>query len=87
MNVDLNIIEEEGDLFYFYHNWRAGQENKIHKATCNFCRYGSGRNFTNPPNRGDYGVWIGPFSTLEFCHNYIANKLQIAIPDNCTKCF
>lgn len=86
MNSELNIKESEGDLLYFYHNWQAGQKNKIHKATCNFCRYGTGRNLEKSPIRGENGVWIGPFSTLQLCHEYILNKLNLSLPENCTRC-
>ena len=80
MNVNLNIQAVEGDLFYFYSNWQANQKNKIHKATCSFCCYGTGRNLQNAPNRGENGVWIGPFSTLALCRNYVEERLNIPNP-------
>ena len=86
MQVELNIQEKEDKLFYFYHNWRAGQDNKIHSATCAFCCYGTGRNLREAPKRGKNGVWIGPFSSLDLCRDYISNKLEIPIPENCTRC-
>ncbi len=86
MNVDLNVREEEGDLFYFYHNWISDQKNKIHKGTCKMCTFGTGRKLSNPTSRGENGVWIGPFSTLEICHKYIMQKLHLSIPENCLNC-
>jgi hypothetical protein len=86
MNVNLNIQEVEGDIYYFYHNWQAGQDNKIHIATCGFCRYGTGRNLQTPPTRGENGVWIGPFSTLALCQDYIIKTLKINNPPQCSVC-
>ena len=36
---------------------------------------------------GKNGVWIGPFSTLDLCHTYIAEKLNLTAvePHNCCK--
>jgi len=75
MQIDLNIHEDE-ILFYYYQNWQARQENKIHKATCGHCRYGSGRNHNHIISRGENGVWIGPFSTLDLCIEYVGNHLN-----------
>lgn len=82
MYLDLNIQEQE-DLYYFYHNWQAGKENKIHKGSCGYCNYGTGMH--QNMNRGENGVWIGPFSTLDLCHSYITTKLNLSAvePHNC----
>ncbi|WP_445710461.1 hypothetical protein [Flavobacterium sp.] len=82
MQVSLNILEEE-NLYYFYHNWQAGQTNKIHRGSCGECKYGTGKQ--KNVDRGRNGVWLGPFSTLDLCHNYIAGELNLqpVEPHNC----
>lgn len=82
MHLDLNIQEQE-NLYYFYHNWDSDQKNKIHLGSCGFCKYGTGMHKSE--KRGISGVWIGPFSTLELCHTYIAKKLNLppVEPHNC----
>ena len=82
MQVNLNIQENE-NLFYFYQNWIAGKKNKIHKGDCKQCNYGTGKR--TEQTRGESGVWVGPFSSLELCHNYIAEKLKLTPfeEDNC----
>lgn len=74
MTTNLNIQEKE-NLYYFYHNWKAGKENKIHKGDCPQCNFGTGKR--EKQTRGLNGVWIGPFSTLDLCHTYIADKLNL----------
>ena len=76
MQVDLNIQEVES-VFYFYHNWQAGKENKIHKGSCGYCNYGSGMHQGNI--RGLNGIWVGPFSSLVLCNDYIVNRLQLEL--------
>ena len=84
MQVNLNIQEQE-NLYYFYHNWDSDQKNKIHMGDCKQCNYGTG--MRKIQKRGKSGVWIGPFSTLEFCRTYIAEilKLPLVEPHNCCK--
>lgn len=74
MEVKLNIQPIE-ELFYYYTNWQSDQKNKIHRATCAFCNYGTGmrRNVI----RGKNGVWIGPFSALELCIHYVEDELGL----------
>ncbi len=74
MEVNLNVQEQE-TLFYYYSNWQAyrQQHNKIHNATCGYCCYGTGMH--ENVNRGENGVWIGPFSSLELCVAYVENTL------------
>lgn len=71
MIVNLNFTENE-PVFYYYHNWTANQTNKIHSGSCGFCVYSSGRN-VQPVNRGQNGVWIGPFSSIELAQQYVMN--------------
>lgn len=56
------------DFFYLYHNWAAGQENKIHLESCAHCNYGFGQRRIQI--RGRNGVWIGPFDTPELAEEY-----------------
>jgi hypothetical protein len=82
MNVELKIQEQE-NLYYFYHNWKAGMKNKIHKSDCKQCNFGTCKRVIQ--TRGENGVWVGPFSTLDLCHDYIAEKLKLppVEPHNC----
>jgi hypothetical protein len=82
MLVELNIGEEE-ELFYYYLNWQANQPNKIHKATCGYCNYGTGsKKFME---RGENGVWIGPFSNIELCEQFVVGRLNLE-PIHCGCC-
>lgn len=84
ITVELNIELQELPVYYYYHNWTANQLNKIHIGTCGFCRYGSGSHNNPPVNRGENGVWIGPFSTLQLCQDYV-NDLGLP-PNTCQVC-
>ena len=54
------IEKIKGDSFYYYHNWRAKQNNAIHSGSCKNCNYGNGmRSLTVA---GLNGVWVGPFA-------------------------
>lgn len=66
-----NLIEDE-TIYYYYHNWQAGQNNMIHKGDCRFCNYGFG--MRHNVNRGENGVWVGPFSSLELAHQYLNER-------------
>jgi len=79
MTIDLNINPDE-TLFYYYINWKANQENKIHKATCAHCNYGMGKH--SGVIRGENGVWVGPFSSVELCATHVEEKLE----EPATKC-
>lgn len=83
MQVNINIQEQE-NLYYFYHNWQAGQTNKIHIGSCGDCKYGTGKHQT--VNRGENGVWVGPFSTVELCNTYIVQKLKLEPVELCKCC-
>jgi hypothetical protein len=82
MEVNLNIQEQE-HLYYFYHNWASDQKNKIHLGSCGYCKHGTGMHKSE--KRGKSGVWIGPFSSLDLCHDYIINRLHLPAvePDKC----
>ena len=84
MEVELNIRQEE-ELFYYYQNWQADLENKIHRATCRFCVFGSEMHHNILIARGENGVWIGPFSSFEQCQHYVQNRLHLP-PTPCQVC-
>lgn len=81
MKIEVNTQPNE-DLYYYYMNWRAHQDNKIHKATCGYCNYGTGMH--QNVNRGENGVWVGPFSSLDLCIEHVQNKLNL--PPNLHVC-
>ncbi len=83
MFVELNVTEDE-ELFYYYRNWQAYQNNKIHRATCGKCQYGTGSRAN--VNRGQNGVWIGPFSSLALCEQFVEQELHQE-PNHCNLCF
>lgn len=68
MFIEVNIEPEE-ILFYYYQNWQAGQQNFIHRDICGICNYGTGMH--QNVVRGQNGVWIGPFTTLELAVQYV----------------
>jgi hypothetical protein len=82
MLVDLNIQEQE-TLFYYYQNWQAGQNNKIHLASCHICNHGTGMH--QNVQRGLNGVWIGPFSSLQLCTQYVTEQLELPA-NHCNFC-
>lgn len=62
------------DCFYIYYNWHANQDNKIHRGSCGFCKYG----FGTKGIRGKKGVFIGPFSTPELAEEFLK---MLALPE------
>jgi len=76
MEVNLNIQLQE-NLYYLYQNWKAGKKNKINKGDCKQCNYGTGKRAKQ--TRGKNGVWVGTFSSLELCHDYIINRLHLPV--------
>ena len=82
MIVEMNFLEDE-ELYYYYLNWRAGQENMIHKGGCGFCTYSSGTRRENI-TRGENGVWIGPFSSIGLCEHFVTQQLNRPMPSTHT---
>ena len=78
---------EKKNEFYYYFNWPAGQENKIHYADCKICKHGKGKNKEKIP--GKNGVWVGPFQFIDDVINTIQNKFHKTLPKVpfCSKCF
>lgn len=69
-----SIIVPQGNFYFYYHNWTANQQNKIHKSDCPNCNYGFGMRIDQV--RGENGVWIGPFETVELAVTYVRGKLN-----------
>ena len=65
--------------YYYYHNWTAGQKNMIHKGNCGECKFGLGKK--GKQVRGEHGVWVGPFETVELVQDYIRKKLLLPTPE------
>jgi len=79
------IYDVNKDLYYFYHNWPAGQNSKIHKGSCNHCKFGFGKK--EEQTRGENGVWIGPFDSIELLNKYLFDYYpNILPPDYCKTC-
>ena len=74
------------DLFYYYHNWKAKMDNRVHLNSCKNCNNGMGMR-TNTI-KGKNGVWVGPFSTIELALNWAtkySNKPNPIKLHNCIK--
>lgn len=56
--------QDNQDLYYYYHNWKAGKDNVVHNGSCKFCYHCMGRVNLNTI-KGEHGVWVGPFATKE----------------------
>ena len=67
--------------YYIYDNWQAADREspKIHKWNCGYCHMGFGMHPN--ANRGEHGVWIGPFDEIEYAwkliDTIIAQKLSV----------
>ncbi len=62
-------IFERMEGYYYYRNWKAEKENKIHIHSCGNAQYGSGT--TRVKEAGKNGVWIGAFKTKELAQEKI----------------
>lgn len=62
------------DGFYYYFNWHAGEQNSIHWCKCGKCNYGIGSK--KNINRGEHGVWIGPFDKLKYANDFLEKQLS-----------
>jgi hypothetical protein len=59
-------------LYYFYLNWTAGKENKIHRADCGHCNFGLGKR--SKQVNGSHGVWVGPFASQTLAKEIISKR-------------
>jgi hypothetical protein len=69
--------------FYYYFNWQADQENKIHIHSCGDCCYGSGKHFET--ENGKNGVWIGPFDDVKIAKEALKRIGKSNVP-TCKRC-
>lgn len=70
--------------YYIYDNWQAADREspKIHKWNCGYCNMGFGMHPN--ANRGEHGVWIGPFIEIEYARNYFQLKFNFPLNEcNC----
>ncbi|GHN02465.1 hypothetical protein WSM22_39540 [Cytophagales bacterium WSM2-2] len=72
-------------LYYYHDNWTAAQNNIIHSGSCGDCKFGIGKK--GKQVRGEQGVWVGPFDTVDLAQKYITKKLlkPKAIEHDCCK--
>jgi hypothetical protein len=61
--------------YYYYFNWHAKQNNKLHKFNCGHCCYGSGKH--TEAQKGEKGVWIGPFDSDSTADKILSDKFHI----------
>jgi hypothetical protein len=71
-------------LFYYYDNWRANQKNLIHKGHCGDCQFGFGKR--GKQIRGEQGVWIGPFDTIDLVEDFVKRRLLKPSPEKHSCC-
>jgi hypothetical protein len=60
--------------FYYFDNWTAKQDNKIHKGECGECKFGL--MIKGKQVRGEKGVWVGPFATVDLARDYVKRLLK-----------
>ena len=68
--------------YYYYFNWQAQKENKLHIFNCGHCSYGSGKH--TDAEKGENGVWIGPFERKSTADKILLEKLHIAKIEHCS---
>jgi hypothetical protein len=56
--------------YFIYDNWKAADRDSpmIHKWDCGHCHMGYGKR--EKAERGQNGVWIGPFKKIEYARDY-----------------
>jgi hypothetical protein len=69
--------------YFIYDNWQAKDRKGaiIHKWNCGHCHMGYGK--LRSANKGENGVWIGPFDELQFARDYFQMKFNSA-PIECS---
>lgn len=62
--------------YYIYDNWKPKDRESpmIHKWNCGHCHMGFGKR--KYANRGENGVWIGPFEKFEYAKSYFSMKFS-----------
>lgn len=61
--------------YYYYHNPDTNPHLTIHEGDCGHCKNGKGKDKIK--TRGVYGVWSGPFDTVELAENYIDTCIKL----------
>jgi hypothetical protein len=87
MNINLVVTaknKNQPDLYYYYHNWRAKKDNKVHIGGCKNCNYGFG--MREKKTIGRNGVWVGPFATEELAINWAEKYSQKEMPVTVHSC-
>ena len=82
-SISSQIIENKVGYFYYY-NWQARQENKLHFCECGHCAFGSGKQ--EGAILGDNGVWIGPFINRDIARNTLQNIFRFPEIIDCLHC-
>lgn len=60
-------------MYYLYENWTAiANSGTVHHAECGRCNNGAGMH--RKAQAGRAGVWIGPFSSLEYVVKYVHQR-------------
>lgn len=75
-------MENKENLYYYYHNWTANHDNKIHKGSCPICNNGLGQQEVQVR----FGSWVGPFQSLELVESYIRDHLYLQPMDRKHDC-
>lgn len=79
-----NKIITKKDGFYYYYNWMAGKENKLHYCECGHCAFGSGKH--TGIKEGKNGVWIGPFENRDIAKVSLKTHFNIRDVEDCPAC-
>lgn len=79
-----SLIIENLEGYYYYFNWQARQENKLHYCECGHCAFGSGKH--ENVQLGNNGVWIGPFQTRVIATQQLAEHFRINEVEDCEHC-
>jgi hypothetical protein len=77
-------IINKKDGFYYYYNWQAGEENKLHYCECGHCAFGSGKHADS--KEGKNGVWIGPFENRDIAKVSLKTRFNIGDVEDCGHC-
>lgn len=80
----LSQIIENKEGYYYYYNWQAGQENRLHYCECGHCAFGSGKH--ENVEQGNNGVWIGPFQTRDIARQKLLEQFHINNVNDCEHC-
>lgn len=83
-NSVFNSIINQKEGFYYYFNWMAGIENKLHYCECGHCAFGSGKR--DDSENGKNGVWIGPFESRKIAKEALKIRFRLDHVQECGPC-